>query len=162
MKTIPLTQGKMVLVDDDDYETLMQFKWVYKKPGHRRTAYAVRGKIVGYEAGKKYTTIAMHRVIMRSPIGYEIDHINGNGLDNRKENLRIATRAQNQQNRNILRHNTSGYKGVSKDRETWRAQIRVNNTIMRLGRFRDKISAAIAYNEAAKKYHGEFARLNPL
>lgn len=107
-------------------------------------------------------TIFMHRVILNTPLGYETDHSNGDGLDNRKENLRIATASQNKWNRNKYKNNTSGYKGVSweKDRGRWRAYIILKTERIHLGYFNDKHEAARAYNAAAIKYHGEFACLN--
>lgn len=95
-----------------------------------------------------------------------IDHINGDGLDNRKQNLRICTKSENACNRGIDRDNTSGYKGVcyisnkTKRVKRWIAQIAINKKHICIGYFHTKEEAAIAYNEAATKYHGEFAKLN--
>jgi hypothetical protein len=92
----------------------------------------------------------------------QVDHINGNTLDNRKENLRICTQNQNGKNRLLNKNNVSGYKGVTykKANKLWCAQIVVNYHKMYLGLFTTAEAAALAYNEAAKKYHGEFAKLN--
>jgi hypothetical protein len=92
----------------------------------------------------------------------EVDHINHNGLDNRRINLRIATARQNKQNTKIQKSNTSGYKGVTKDRTKWRAMIRISGKRVHLGMFDDKRDAAIAYNRAAIKYHGDFACINDI
>jgi hypothetical protein len=104
---------------------------------------------------------AMYHQIELSP-DMEIDHINGDKLDNRPENLRRATRAQNGSNRPMQANNKSGFRGVCFDMQAkkWLAQIAVNSIQMRLGYFTVKEEAALAYNEAAKRLHGEFARLN--
>jgi hypothetical protein len=165
MKEIPLTKGKVAIVDDDDYEYLRQFKWYYAD------RYAARGQWIGdirYSNGKqKLKTIRMHRVIMNTPGGMETDHINGNKLDNRKENLRICTGVQNRRNRVKYKNNSIGYKGVfikkkhkNKTFESICAQICVNKKIIHLGTFKTPEEAAKAYNEAAIKYYGEFAQLN--
>ena len=104
----------------------------------------------------------MHREIMNCPKGLEVDHINQNGVDNRRINLRIATATQNRQNTSKQKSNTSGYKGVMKDKTKWRAMIRDNGRRIHLGMFDNKIDAAIAYNKAAIKYHKEFACLNTI
>ena len=105
MKKIELTQGKFALVDDEDFEWLNQWKWYANHLGY--TWYVVRS--VRYDNEVK--AILMHRSILNAKIGEEIDHINHNGLDNRKKNLRICTRSQNNMNRNKLR-GTYKYKGV--------------------------------------------------
>ena len=155
MKEIKLTQDKIALVDDDDFEYLNQFKWCANKLRH--TFYAFR------TLEKK--KISMHREIMKTQlennIGKIIDHIDGNGLNNQKYNLRTCTIAENSRNRHFV-NNSSGYLGVSilKSRKKWYAQIKGNKKNIFLGSFKDKKDAAKAYNEAAIKYHGEFARLN--
>lgn len=111
--------------------------------------------------------ILLHRVILSRMIGRElssnerVDHINSNGLDNRRENLRLANHSQNMQNRRKNKNNTSGYKGVTwyKRLNKWLAQISVNNTHIYLGLFDDPESAYVAYCEAAKRYFDRFARL---
>ena len=156
-RRIPLTQGKYALVDPDDYPRLMRYKWYAAKYDH--TFYAVRNFWLKFE--KKKIKIKMHRVIMNAPADLIVDHINHNGLDNRKANLRLATPAQNA--RNSLRHrNRSGYKGVcyAKTRRKYRAVIWHNNKRIHLGYFDSKISSALKYDRAAKKYHKEFASLN--
>lgn len=159
MKEIQLTRGMVALVDDEDYIFLAQWKWAYKDKGHRNTGYAVRGKSM---PNGRYKVFAMHRVIMDALITHEIDHINGNGLDNRKENLRIATKAQNQMHKQLQRNNTSGYKGVyySEKKGKWRSAIGYNNKGYKLGWYKTKEAAAEAYNRAAVKHHGAFAILN--
>lgn len=156
MKKIPLTRGMVALVDDEDYEELMQWEW--RCASAKCLHYAVRGKRIK----GKYVQIQMHQVILNTPYGYDTDHINGNGLDNRKGNLRVATHLQNCHNTRIHSDNTSGYKGVTWDKSVkkWKAQIGVNNKNRYLGIFNDRLEAAKAYNEAAKKYYGKFAHLN--
>jgi hypothetical protein len=104
----------------------------------------------------------MHRVIMNAPSGMLVDHRDGNGLNNQKSNLRICNRKQNQQNRPMNSNNKSGYKGVcwNKRSNKWRSGIRVDNKDIFLGSFFCLVKAAKAYDEAAKKYFGEFAYLN--
>ena len=156
-----LVQG-YAIVDDDDFEELNKYKWCLAN------GYAVRGIFLGIDAklvGRKkykYKLIFIHRVIMETPSGMETDHINGNKIDNRKYNLRICTKSQNKMNVLPSKRNTSGFKGCyfEKDRKLWRAYIVINKTYKTLGRFEDKKGAAIAYNNAAKKYFGEFAKLN--
>lgn len=151
MKTIPLYKTDLVaIVDDEDYESLSKYRWLLHKAG-----YAIRR-----EKGK---TILMHRCLIAVPAGMQVDHINHNGLDNRKNNLRPCTMAQNQRNRGVSKSNTSGCKGVYWNRKTnkWVAQIVSNqNEKTYLGSFLDIKDAARGYDEAAKKYHGEFAKLN--
>jgi hypothetical protein len=151
MKQIPLTQGNFALVDDDDYMELSKFNWCACRHGNNLYAYrSAKGK-----------DIAMHRVVLLTKKPY-IDHINHNGLDNRKQNLRGCTNAQNQMNTFLSRVNTSGFKGVywNKAHERWVARIRYNAKQIHLGNFTCLIKAAKAYDKAARKYHGHFARTN--
>jgi hypothetical protein len=155
MKEIQLTQGKVAQVSDHRYEDLMTYNW---------RAHFNRGKWYAFRKGRvweKNKSIAMHRQIMNAPDGVEIDHIDGDGLNNKDENLRFCTHSQNSANR-VDSKNTSGYKGVvwSKAGSKWQSQIIVNRQYIYLGYFGDIEDAARAYDEAAKKYFGEFARLN--
>lgn len=155
MKEIKLTQGKVALVDDADYEELSKHNWCANKG--RITFYAGRGvKIKG-----KHVTIPMHRVIMKTPKGMDTDHIDGNGLNNQRENLRICTHAENSINRGKCKSNTSGYKGVSwhGGGKKWLSKIRVKRKQINLGIFLTKEEAYKAYCEGAKKYHGEFSNV---
>lgn len=111
----------------------------------------------------KSPMLYLARVIMQAPKGIEVDHRNNDVLDNRRENLRFATRSQNNRNRRVNRNNKSGYKGVSVDKrcpDRWQAAIYVAPKQIRLGSFSTPEAAALAYNRAALKYYGEFARLN--
>jgi len=157
MKKIKLTQGKFTLVDDEDYDDLSKHNWYVQKS--RNTFYAARR--VKNSNGNPRLAL-MHREIMGSPFGKKIDHIDEDGLNNQKQNLRICTNSQNQMNRGKTKVNTSGYKGVfwHELAKKWRAQISINNERIYLGLFDDVSEAAKAYNEAAVKFHGEFARLN--
>jgi len=102
----------------------------------------------------------MHREIMSPPQELVVDHINGDGLDNRKENLRVCTHAENIRNQKLNRLNTTGYKGVCVNREKWISRIKVNGKLLYLGRYNTPEEAAQVYDEAARKYFGKFASLN--
>jgi hypothetical protein len=154
MKQIPLTQGRSVIVDDEDYERLVQWKWHAVR--HRKTFYAVRTE----NRRPRY----MHRVILEPAPGLDVDHVDFDGLNNTRANLRIATRQQNASNQRRRSDNMSGFKGVSLDRrgrpKPWVAEIWVNQKKIWLGMFATPEHAAAVYNEAATKYFGEFALLN--
>ncbi len=159
MKKIKLSQGKYALVDDTDYEFLSQYKWSVSKT--RKTFYAIKSLVINKKTNKRQTLI-MHRMIMNTPKDMHTDHINGNGLDNRRKNLRICTSMQNSWNSRTAKNNKSGYKGVCfiKYRNKYKAQICHNRKIVFLGYFTQKADAAIAYNNASKIFHGAFSNLN--
>lgn len=147
------------LVDDDDFPALSQKNW-YLKQGESGIYYAH----TALQNNKKGGYIHMHQLLLALPRGYEVDHKNRNGLDNRRENLRPTTRSQNHANQRTSqtgkRH--SRYKGVSKCGCKWQAYIAINGKKCHLGTFADEQGAATAYNEAAKRLFGEFARVNQL
>lgn len=158
MKKISLTKNKVAIVDDEDFEYLNQFKWYATFSSGNY--YAIRGVTIEKH---KQRGLTMHRVIMNAPNGVMVDHINHNTLDNRKENLRLCNNTQNQQNRILIsKHTTSGFKGVTwhKRDNKWTAAIRVNGKRIYLGYHNTAEKAAHAYDDAAKKYHKEFASLN--
>ncbi|MEE8382209.1 MAG: HNH endonuclease [Thermodesulfobacteriota bacterium] len=149
MKEIKLTQGKVALVDDEDFEFLSQWSWYYLNGYARRTE------------NIDSSCIFLHRAILKNSKDMEIDHINNDKLDNRRSNLRLCTHKENSQNRKIGINNTSGYKGVHKRPDgRWQARIVVNDKRVSLGYFRNISDAVLAYNDAAEKYYGEFANLN--
>ncbi len=139
-----------VMVDDEDFEFLNQFYWQVDKNNTVKTH-------------KNYTgETLIHRLIMKPSKGVEIDHIDGNRLNNQKSNLRFATSSQNKINRGARKDNKSGFKGVSwhKQRNTWTARIMIDGNYKHLGLFKDKLEAAKIYNQYALKHYGEYAWLN--
>jgi len=149
MKEIILTQGKVALVDDDDYEELNKYKWYATVS--RNTFYAGRNTSRNDNEDHKQHAIIMHRVIMNPPPDMKIDHINGNGLDNRKENLRIVTNRENCQNLHIQK--TSDLPGVHwHDRDKiWRAEIRIGDKRYNLGSYDSEYLASLAYKRACEE-----------
>jgi hypothetical protein len=157
---IPLTQGKVALVDDEDAELVGRYRWWvdHDWPGlwYARTAVPCPTNMSGV------TMRSMHRLILDPPVGVQVDHRNGNGLDNRRSNLRLATAAQNQHNQHARRGGSSRFKGVDWNlaRRKWRAHVKVNGRKRYLGSFDDELDAAAMYDWAAGYYHGEFACVN--
>jgi len=145
--------SKTILVDDEDFVLLSKFRWyVFKTPV---TFYA--------EATVSFKTRArMHRFILMLKEGEVGDHIDGNGLNNQRSNLRKCTQHQNLMNMRKPSHNTTGFKGVVKVRNRFYAQMSLNNKHVFLGSYKTAIEAAEAYNKAALKHRGEFAKLNDL
>lgn len=139
------------MVDDADEDYLSQFRWSLKVSGSNMYA---RRWILG--GNGKF--LPMHREIMCAYSGIQVDHIDGNTLNNQRSNLRLATPSQNQWNKGLYKNNTSGFKGVSwhKDTKRWQATIAANGKQKSLGVFYSKQDAALAYKEAAAKLHGEF------
>ena len=153
MKEIKLTQGKTAIVDDEDFEEVSKYKW-YCHGGYAERVVA--------RDGERQTSVRMHVSIMGGKAGFEIDHINGNPLDNRKENLRHVTGAQNQHNQNARGGGTSKYKGVSwkKTDKRWRSQITIGGKVYCLGSYKSEQDAAYVYNAWAESFFGNCARLN--
>lgn len=153
-KRIALTRGKFALVDDEDYEFLNQYKWYCDPYGY--AARMVR------QNGRRAVTLMQRYVLCPLP-GVVLDHINGNRLDNRRCNLRMCQKADNNKNRRVNKANTSSrYKGVTwrEHAHAWKAYIKIDRKQIHLGYFKDEREAGKAYNEAAKQLFGEFACLN--
>lgn len=153
MKRILLTQGKEAIVSDCDYAALVKMGPWYTQ--RKRKKYYAHNDRHG----------AMHHIVLKRATGYapkQVDHHDGNGLNNTRQNLRVATHRQNQCNRGPNCRNSSGFKGVSYCLQTsqWKANIRVYDHLIFLGRFSTPQEAARRYNKAARKYFGVFAWLN--
>ena len=168
MKRIPLNgargEGLFVLVDDKDFDIVSQFKWSLSTKGYAQASVPAKIK-------SRYNVegLQMQRLLLWDKIsnGLLVDHINGNKLDNRRENLRLVTMSQSNMNRrniNFKRRQDilSKYKGVWWDRNKWRVAITVAGKKIYLGRFHNEDEAALAYNKAALLYHGEYAFLNKI
>ena len=155
MKRIPLTQGKFALVDDEDFAYLNQWKW-YASTNNDIEWYAIRNVY----KGKTHRLLKMHRVITLAKKGSLVDHRNGQSLDNRRTNLRVCTKSQNNMNHQRLpSHNSSGHMGVSWDkaRQKWFAKIAINKKQIALGRFTELAIAVEIRKKAEQKYFKEFA-----
>ncbi len=159
-KYIPLTQGRIALVDSEDYEYLSQWKWHAIKQGN--SYYACRAEQY-YENGKRKTKhYSMHREIMGLNHGdcRHTDHINHLGLDNRKCNLRVCSKKENAYNQLPRKGVSSKYKGVWRHQNKWRSCIMKDGKRTYLGMHDSETEAANAYNVAAEQLFGEFACLN--
>ncbi len=152
---IELTKNQQAIVDIDDYKTISQYSWFFNKGGYAETVDSKNNR-------KHYL---MHRFIMSSPRNKEVDHINGNKLDNRKINLRHCTRQENGRNVTKKTGTSSVYKGVSLNIQRgkykyWFAAIKKDKKAYSIGTFKTEIQAAMAYDIWAKELFGEFAKLN--
>lgn len=165
-KEIMLTQGEVTLVDDEDFKWLNQWKWCAQKSLH--TSYACRTIYIRAKYSKKIpkrrTTknVHIHRLIMRFPKGLQIDHIDGDGLNNQRTNLRICTSAQNHMNKRKISDMTSIYKGVSKSgtNKKWYATIGFEGKTIWLGGYETEQEASLIYDAKALELYGQFATLN--
>lgn len=158
MKEIALTKGKVAIVDDEDYELLSPWQWRARTWWASRTSYAYRYVSRGDGTFQK---LLMHRAILDAPPEMQVDHIDGNGLNNTRSNLRLATHTQNQANASRRRDNQSGFKGVRRIRDSgWQARICVNGKQQHVGFFQTAEEAARAYDKAARDLRGQFAKLN--
>lgn len=159
MKKIKLSQEQFALVNDEDFERLNAFKWHATWDPNSKTYYAQR---MSSRVNGKQHTILMHREIMGAKPNDQVDHIDHNGLDNQRKSLRLCTRSQNKANQRMRVDNTSGFKGVSwyKRHGKWRARIMVKRKALHLGLFINKIDAALAYDRAAIKELGPYAKTN--
>jgi phage pi2 protein 07 len=144
-------KGKYTLVDDSDYKQLINYNWYMTSHGYVATDIKTK---------RTYRQKRLHRILLQPSKGKVIDHINGNPLDNQRSNLRICTTSQNIMNQRISRNNTSGFKGVSKTKHRWIAEIYKNNKRHRIASFQDKHIAALAYDLWAIDLHGEYAKTN--
>lgn len=158
-KTIKLTQGFEAIVDDEDYKYLSEGSWCIQK-------YVTLNNtgIMYAKASKQGKVVTMHRYLLKPPQGVSIDHINGNGLDNRRQNLRLCSKQGNAANRpkDRIKGATSKFKGVYKPKKynKWISKITVDGKSIHLGVFEDEVAAAKAYDSAALKYFGTFAKKN--
>ena len=145
MKKIPLTQGKLALIDDEDFDLVSKHKWSVSNIGHNFYA-TTRSKDTKY----------MHRLVMNNPAGLEIDHINGDGLDNRKKNLRVCDRSRNSANRRNFK-NSTGFRGVAKQSlsNTYQAGIWIRGKRIYLGTFKTPEEASLAYRKKYREEYGE-------
>lgn len=160
MKILPLSKGKVAIVDDNDFETVNQWKWSVVSGGSPGLFYAARHiKIDG-----QWKHIRLHRFILNAPKHLRVDHRDGDGLNNRRSNLRFATHQENLRNMRI--HTNRTYKGVKlfpRYRfKKWQARIGTGQRMISLGFYHTVKEAAQAYNQAALKFFGEFARLNKI
>jgi hypothetical protein len=151
---VPLVGGRRALVDPEDFDRVIQFAWNPRRSYTNTSWYAV--------ASVRHEPLQMHHLVMGVGNDALVDHVNRNGLDNRRANLRFATSSQNAMNRKRQSNNTSGFKGVTWNKLTrqWQAMIQVNHKLERIGFFDNPEDAARAYDAAARMRFGEFARLN--
>ncbi|MBI1939152.1 MAG: HNH endonuclease [Ignavibacteriales bacterium] len=151
MKLIPLSRGLFAKVDDEDFDELLRYKW-----------YAVKcfGKYYARRCDGKNKKIYMHRQIAGFPLHLNVDHRDGNSLNNQKDNLRNCNQAQNMANRKAWESSTSTFKGVCKSGEKWVARIGTNGSQIYIGTFDSEIGAALAYDKKAYELHGQFAVTN--
>jgi hypothetical protein len=147
VQVITLSHGEHAFIDDADYAMIAAYRWYLHH---------------GYAVTISYPRLRMHRLVLNAPLGIGVDHINGDGLDNRRANLRLANDSQNQANRRRLTSNTSGYRGVTLHRQSgrWQAGIKVRGRSVHLGLHDSPIDAALAYDQAAIRYFGVYARPN--
>jgi hypothetical protein len=150
---VPLTRGRRAVVDATDASLVSGRAWTCTVQGYARRAVTVGGK-------PRQKNVWMHRLILNAPDGSVVDHVNGDTLDNRRANLRLATPIENARNRKMQSTNTTGLKGVmlNKRTGTWRSKIRTGGCEVHLGTFKTAQEAHAAYCDAAKQFHGDFAR----
>jgi hypothetical protein len=159
MKEMQLTQGQVALVDDEDFEALIAHKWQAQFSPDTGTYYAVR--TTAPDSNGKRRAILMHDQIMNPPVGFEVDHRRrADTLDNRRGNLRNATKSQNNCNQGLRSDSTTGFKGVHLHGTGYQARVQVNGVRQYLGTFSTAVEAAYKYDVKALELHGEFAVLN--
>lgn len=162
MKKIPLTQGQVALVDDEDYDRINAHKWYARFDRTTNSYYAMRNSPT--DGNGKRKTILMHREVMNAKDGEQVDHINHETLNQQKPHLRLCSCSQNCSNRGLRPNNTSGFKGVSLDKPTgkWKAYVSVDRKRRHIGYFETALKAAVAYDAAAILYYGSSARTNAM
>lgn len=162
VREIPLTRGYVALVDEEDYERVAAFKWYVSMPtGRGRSAYAHR--MIRRASDGARAPLPMHRFILNAPDGLLVDHVDGNGLNNTRANIRLCTYAQNAFNTRPRKNKaTSKYRGVcwKKDANLWMVQIHANKKKERVLYFKTEVEAARAYDALAIRLHGAFAKTN--
>ena len=154
VKLVPLTKEKFAIVDEEDFERITRYKWLFDRGYARRR----------FERNGIQHCMHMHREILQAPEGFEVDHINGNCLDNRKTNLRIVTHRRNMHNMASHKDSSSKFRGVywNKKEQKWAAQICLDGKRRHIGLFVSEFEAAKAYNREAIRLFGEYARLNQI
>lgn len=159
MREISLSRGKLAMVDDEDFDKIGHLKWYASSTNKGKVFYAARHTS---RKSSKHKVIYMHRILLSCPEGMEVDHVDGNGLNNQKSNLRICSHHQNMCHSRKRPDVSSRFKGVHKPSKIkgWIAKIEIKGKVTTIGTFQSEIAAAMAYNEAAIKFHGEFANLN--
>jgi hypothetical protein len=148
---IRLSKGRVALVDDADYDALVQYRWRVNSKGYAIRSYTVNGKEI---------VLCMHRVILSAQPGEYVDHIDNDRLNNVRSNLRLCTQTQNLANRGLHRNNSTGYKGVNVQRGKWHARIQMFGHAVHLGMYKDAELAALVYDAAARMLYAEYARVN--
>lgn len=163
MIEIPLSRGKVARIDDEDAALVAGFKW-WAHQGNDGHGWYARGYPLNSPTNR--SQIMMHNLILGVHAGTLVDHLDGDGLNNTRANLRPATRAQNAQNQHIRSDNQTGFKGVGRSQRhgrlypRWRAKITIEGRTLHLGYFASPAQAAEAYDEAARRHFGRFARVN--
>jgi len=149
---------KTVWIDLEDYDKIKEYKWYVKKDYYSGCFYVSSHDLTT----KNKKSIRLHRIVMDAKSDQIIDHVNHDTLDNRKQNLRFCSHQENMRNKGKLKNTSSKYKGVSfhKRDKIYTAHITIDKKLIHLGTFKNEIQAAMAYDEAAVKYFGEYANLN--
>ncbi len=157
MKQIKLSQGKFALVDDEDYDSLSENKWCAIRAYDGKRVYSMRTQTKPIRK-----VILMHREILSPPSGLMVDHVDGDGLNNQRSNLRVCTNAENQWNRGKSVFNSTGFKGVTYHKRSgvYQAQIRYMGKSIYIGSFETPEEAAEAYDNYAVNLHGDFSVTN--
>ena len=152
--------GGHAFVDDDDYAYLSQWKWYRIEIGYAVTYTNIMN------TNNKFPMTFLHRLILKAPKNKQVDHINMNKLDNRKNSLRLADKSKNMCNRGLQKNNTSGYKGVTRRKQNvlriWTTRVKKDGIQHVFGSYRTKEEAAYVYDQVVMQLHGEFARFNIL